>query len=640
MSSKKPVDKFISRSLSLLQRDFIVIGKERVPSFVAWPVMMFLAGVVVTVAFLASRSGTLQGGYAAAAQTFQASTDFSGAQGYKNWYYLDGSGGNLTYIAGGSPLWRGSEQDAIIWPGNAHPGNNTDVVRRWKAPEAGTVNITGTVKDADGGCGDGVNASIKKDATVLWSASVANGNMVGASFNLITSLAGGQAINFVLNKGTDNYCDTTQFDPKIVFTPDTGTPLPDLITNHQDITILGTFNPGTSLRFSSTVKNIGAGTAAAGSVGRWCIDNADCLNTTVRQLNIANFNAFGPGVVSALRTSAAWTAAAGSHTIYWCADVTKVIAESNEGNNCQSKTFTVGGVAKNEKLLYRQPVTSNIDTFAFGDPPPPGDNKSMLILWQQGSDAVSKAVSWDVGAYTGFRPSIPYSAYQRGKVDVSGATAVQVQGRTVGIYSAPTTRPTIGDLVPIVLQHYYPLGTGPRPWTHAASELRMSAGIQVPTASVSNGAVGYVQFSLGIRDTTKSGITGAFWIQTQVFDTRNTFPESLQGDDCPGCTFLPIIGSAVRSGTKYVHMIGGSPVSRGSTWTGFQRYMFGISRAELQKMIADIKNKYPSTYGNISTRPEDYEIVILGVLDEIYYPQGSSASMGAAIRNLEVAEVY
>ncbi len=631
--------------MSVLQKEYVVIGKERVPSLVAWPVIMFLVGGVATVALLASRSGTLEGGYAAGVQTFQASTDFSGTQGYKNWYYLDGDlTTSLTYYAshakcGSNPCWRGSETYQLVAKAFQHPGHTRNSVRAWKAPSGGSVTITGTVKDLHTTCGDGVAASIKKDATLLWSASIANGDTTGKSFSVNTSLASGQYLYFILNRGvSDNNCDSTVFDPKIEFTPDDGA-LPDLITNHQTIAINGTLSQGSSLTFTSKVKNIGTGTAAAGSIARWCIDNANCLNTTAGKINTHSFNAFGPGVVSASRTSSAWIATTGTHTIWWCADVSKVIAEANETNNCHSRTFTVSDIAGGTHVLYRQPSISNIDAFAFGQPPPPRDNQTTLILWQQGSDAVSKAISWDVGQYTGFRPSSPYSTYQRGKVNTANATAVQAQGRTVGIFNAPSARPTVGDLVPIVFQHFYPLGTGLRPWSQATSELQMSADVQVPHAFVSGGAVGYVQFSLAVRDTTAL-VVKYFWIQVQIFDTRGgSFNESLQGDDCAGCTFTPIIGSAIRSGTKYVHMLPGSAVSRGSMWSGFQTYAFGISRAELQKAIQDIKNRYPA-YGGISTKPEDYEVNLLGVLDEIYYPQGSSARMGASFRDLQVSERY
>lgn len=62
--SQKPIDTFVERAREALQEDFLVIGKERVPAFVAWPVMMFLVGVVVTVALLASRMGAFEGALA------------------------------------------------------------------------------------------------------------------------------------------------------------------------------------------------------------------------------------------------------------------------------------------------------------------------------------------------------------------------------------------------------------------------------------------------------------------------------------------------------------------------------------------------------------------------------------------------
>ncbi len=64
---KHPTDFYVKKSVQFLQKDFIVVGKERVPAFVAWPVIMFLAGVVVAVAFLASRSGMLESSQAATA---------------------------------------------------------------------------------------------------------------------------------------------------------------------------------------------------------------------------------------------------------------------------------------------------------------------------------------------------------------------------------------------------------------------------------------------------------------------------------------------------------------------------------------------------------------------------------------------
>lgn len=124
-------------------------------------------------------------------------------------------------------------------------------------------------------------------------------------------------------------------------------PKPDLTTQHTSITINGTLSVGNSISFTSTVKNQGSGSAAAGSIGRFCIDNSNCLNSPTGSLGETTFNAFSPGLVSGNRTSASWVATVGSHTVYWCADVTKIISETNESNNCNSRTFTVNAPANN-----------------------------------------------------------------------------------------------------------------------------------------------------------------------------------------------------------------------------------------------------------------------------------------------------
>ena len=152
---------------------------------------------------------------------------------------------------------------------------------------------------------------------------------------------------------------------KVVFkyTPD----LPDLITNHQPITINGTLTTGSTLTFTSNVKNQGTGTAIGGSIGRWCIDGtgAECAGTTnpASQLNLATptYGSFTPGLISSSRTSNGWTPTiAKSYTIWWCADVTNVVIESDETNNCHSAPVTVNA-APNNAPVANAGLDQNVD---------------------------------------------------------------------------------------------------------------------------------------------------------------------------------------------------------------------------------------------------------------------------------------
>ncbi|ULA62597.1 MAG: Fibronectin type-III domain-containing protein [Nitrospira sp.] len=167
------------------------------------------------------------------AVTYQASADFSGVQGQRNWFYLDSLGNRMTFNATNN-TWQGAEAYLALGSSSGHPGATRDAVRRWVAPNAGTIQLTGRASDGHTSCGGGVTVSIRKGAAVLWQQSLANGNTTGIAFALTSSITAGEAIDFVINRGSDggNACDTTVFDPTISFSPastsppDTSTPPP------------------------------------------------------------------------------------------------------------------------------------------------------------------------------------------------------------------------------------------------------------------------------------------------------------------------------------------------------------------------------------------------------------------------------
>jgi hypothetical protein len=163
---------------------------------------------------------------AAAVTSYKASTDFSGVQGQRGWFYRDSAGRNMTYNSAGR-YWQGAETNLGLWGSGGAPGNAADAVRRWVAPSAGTIQITGNAKDDSPSGGGGVTVSIWKGATVLWQQAIANGNTTGFNFNVTTTVTAGQAIDFVINRGADgnNNYDSTGFDPTITLTTG-GTPPP------------------------------------------------------------------------------------------------------------------------------------------------------------------------------------------------------------------------------------------------------------------------------------------------------------------------------------------------------------------------------------------------------------------------------
>jgi hypothetical protein len=147
-------------------------------------------------------------------------------QGQRGWYYRDSLGRNMTFNSAAN-RWEGAEAYLWLYATGGHPGNPTDAVRRWVAPSAGTIQITGNANDTDAGGGAGVTVSIRKGSTVLWQQAIVNGNSTGFNYNVTTTVAAGEAIDFVINLGGgSNNNDSTGFDPTITYTTGGSTPPP------------------------------------------------------------------------------------------------------------------------------------------------------------------------------------------------------------------------------------------------------------------------------------------------------------------------------------------------------------------------------------------------------------------------------
>lgn len=106
---------------------------------------------------------------------------------------------------------------------------------------------------------------------------------------------------------------------------------------------------GNQLSFSGIVKNQGSERAFEPSFAGLYLDIGNDekfeLSFTPQEVH-----ALEKGEELQLIWKNAWIQTPGTHTIALCADSTKVITESLEKNNCETKEFTVGGKAENADL--------------------------------------------------------------------------------------------------------------------------------------------------------------------------------------------------------------------------------------------------------------------------------------------------
>jgi hypothetical protein len=168
----------------------------------------------------------------AAAASYQASTGFSSTQGQNQWFYEfeapneTGTGDHkspMTYDSANS-RWLKSGSYSIITSNTQSPDSGKDSSRVWRAPAAGAIHITGTVKKADTSGGDGVNVKVKRNFTTIWPSSggwqfIAYNNSTGYAVDVYTKVNAGDRIYFTVNMNGTNSYDTTSWDPRIDFSP-------------------------------------------------------------------------------------------------------------------------------------------------------------------------------------------------------------------------------------------------------------------------------------------------------------------------------------------------------------------------------------------------------------------------------------
>jgi hypothetical protein len=158
---------------------------------------------------------------------YDAPVDFSTVQGTQNWTYRDNAGLMGTVITSGQLFdthgasWQGNETFALLWFDGGHPGTATDVIRRWTAPAAGSVSITGVTHTGHpSNTEDGVRVIVRHNGSNLADTPIQPNDWTTYGLDLVVPVQAGDTIDFVINKGgANNTFDSTFYSPTIVFTP-------------------------------------------------------------------------------------------------------------------------------------------------------------------------------------------------------------------------------------------------------------------------------------------------------------------------------------------------------------------------------------------------------------------------------------
>lgn len=151
--------------------------------------------------------------------TFRASEGFAAVQMTDRcWSYQQWDGKAFSDLMWDGPYcrWKGVS-NALVGYNWQCPADGADAVRVWTAPRAGAIRITGTVrKQVKQTGGDAIVATIKHNATNLWSRPIAGDDVQGASHDVSADMRKGDKLYFIVNRNGTVETDTNEWDPTVI----------------------------------------------------------------------------------------------------------------------------------------------------------------------------------------------------------------------------------------------------------------------------------------------------------------------------------------------------------------------------------------------------------------------------------------
>ncbi|SEN74739.1 carbohydrate-binding protein [Paenibacillus sp. OV219] len=153
--------------------------------------------------------------------TYGAQSSFGSVQGVNNWFNMKKSGTTYSYLsqydATAPAKWKEASGYPYVRDSFFHPETTLDAVKKWVAPQAGNIEITGTITKVNASS-NGVIARIYKNTAQLWSATVTSSADVTPSGVSDIHVEAGDAIYFTIGANGNMSFDETNWSPVIKMT--------------------------------------------------------------------------------------------------------------------------------------------------------------------------------------------------------------------------------------------------------------------------------------------------------------------------------------------------------------------------------------------------------------------------------------
>ena len=262
---------------------------------------------------------------------------------------------------------------------------------------------------------------------------------------------------------------------------------------------------------------------------------------------------------------------------------------------------------------------------------------------------VSNAVTWDVGQVSGDHAAAPAQS-QRGFRDIGlpiGSSAFQLEcgaaGFLINSWQFSHHSPLFGEGPSASIAR--DLSPAPQAFPAPGWTLRLQAGVSIPWAYTEapplDLGTAQVSFFYYVQDTT-SGV--AFAHLAQMFDNRpagvgGSGVESVGSDGVTAFVSSPMLATdATGAPVRYLRVAPGSATMQfAEPWSDRRMFAAQIPYASFQELLSRLKS---GALPQISDRPEDYRVLLFGVLGEIFPGTGDAhnVSLGASVTGLALMQ--
>jgi hypothetical protein len=308
-------------------------------------------------------------------------------------------------------------------------------------------------------------------------------------------------------------------------------------------------------------------------------------------------------------------------------------------------------VRSGPRIIFEQPVLGGI-AGNFHVPPAehkyPVDQLFNLVLWQPNptrSDGALVPTNWKAGGMTGFYPAAPLAEHQAAFRDAAGASTVQIDGGTVGVYLNSRDLPNGSPGNKMMITPAFRPPKEQRLYLFAEPGLAVanSLELQVPSARDLNqpGNFTYVVAIFVFEDRqTRAQIS----YEADLFhhSTRPTLPQmpellhknEVGAYDEPSHSFQ--VHNPAIPGSRIITILAGSTQSQTQPWRGWRPFNFAITRTNFKAALGALKEKAPAFKG--SEDPADYALSEWHLNAELKFGSGP-AELGWSMRRARVALV-